>query len=185
MQIEKSFSQTKSPFLSYLSSYAKKMKGELKEEPKINYRDAIVSSIGGLIAIIISSAIALALGYPMALAPIGASCVLVFGAHKGPLSQPRHVLGGHLLATVSALIIWSLFHRSLITIAIVLAFVLILMILTKTVHPPAAASAIVAINTQAGWGYLGIIMICACVVVLISTAYNNLFQDRQYPRYWV
>ncbi|MEH7584350.1 HPP family protein, partial [Priestia megaterium] len=115
MQIEKSFSQTKSPFLSYLSSYTKKMKGELKEEPKINYRDAVVSSIGGLIAIIISSAIALALGYPMALAPIGASCVLVFGAHKGPLSQPRHVLGGHLLATVSALIIWSLFHRSLIT----------------------------------------------------------------------
>ncbi|MEK1831858.1 HPP family protein [Priestia megaterium] len=159
------------------------MKGELKEEPKINYRDAVVSSIGGLIAIIISSAIALALGYPMALAPIGASCVLVFGAHKGPLSQPRHVIGGHLLATVSALIIWSLFHRSLITIAIVLAFVLILMILTKTVHPPAAASAIVAINTQAGWGYLGIIMICACVVVLISTVYNNLFQDRQYPRY--
>jgi len=67
----------------------------------------------------------------------------------------------------------------------VLAFVLILMILTKTVHPPAAASAIVAINTQAGWGYLGIIMICAFVVVLISTVYNNLFQDRQYPRYWV
>ncbi len=63
MQIEKSFAQTKNPFLSYLSSYTKKMKGELKEEPKINYRDAVVSSIGGLIAIIISSAIALALGY--------------------------------------------------------------------------------------------------------------------------
>ncbi|MED3923772.1 HPP family protein [Priestia megaterium] len=185
MEIEKNLSQRKKSFLSYLNSYTRKMKGELKEEPKINYRDAVVSSLGGLIAIIISSSIALALGYPMALAPIGATCVLVFGAHKGPLSQPRHVLGGHLLATVSALIIWSLFHRSLITIAIVLAFVLILMIVTKTVHPPAAASAIVAINSQAGWGYLGIIMICACVVVLISTVYNNLFQDRQYPRYWV
>ena len=182
--MKKFFSKQK-PLSVLLKLLYEKMKGELKEEPKINYRDAVVSSIGGLIAIIISSAIALALGYPMALAPIGASCVLVFGAHKGPLSQPRHVLGGHLLATVSALIIWSLFHRSLITIAIVLAFVLILMILTKTVHPPAAASAIVAINTQAGWGYLGIIMICACVVVLISTVYNNLFQDRQYPRYWV
>ncbi|MGI1812066.1 hypothetical protein [Priestia sp. TGN 0903] len=83
MEFEKSFSQTKSPFLSYLSSYTKKMKGELKEEPKINYRDAVVSSIGGLIAIIISSAIALALGYPMALAPIGAPAYLSSVLIKG------------------------------------------------------------------------------------------------------
>ena len=171
--------------ITNLTAYLGKMKGEARKESHIDYFDVMVSAAGGIIAIITISFIAVHLGYPMALGPLGASCVLVFGAHKGPLSQPRHVIGGHLFSTTSALIMWSIIGKSLFTIGLVLAVVLILMALTTTVHPPAAASALVAVNSQAGWGFLITVIICSVLLVFISTIYNNLFQTRQYPKHWL
>ncbi|MEJ9227981.1 HPP family protein [Peribacillus butanolivorans] len=168
-----------------LKAYLKKMKGETRDKDRIDYIDSFVSAIGGLIAIIIISFVAVYLGYPMALAPLGASCVIVFGAHKGILSQPRNVIGGHIISTTSALIIWSIFGKSLFIIGLVLAIVLLIMTLTKTVHPPAAASALVAVNSQAGWGFLISIAIGTILLVFISMIYNNLFQARQYPKHWL
>ncbi|MCK1982861.1 MULTISPECIES: HPP family protein [Peribacillus] len=167
-----------------LTAYLKKMKGEAREKDRIDYMDSLVSAIGGLIAIIMISFIAVHLGYPMALAPLGASCVIVFGAHKSLLSQPRNVIGGHIISTTSALIIWSFFGKSLFIIGLTLAIVLIIMTCTKTVHPPAAASALVSINSQAGWGFLISIVIGTLLLVFISMIYNNLFQTRQYPKHW-
>lgn len=168
-----------------LTTYLKKMKGRAREKDRIDYIDSFVSAIGGLIAIIIISFVAVYLGYPMALAPLGASCLIVFGAHKGLMSQPRNVIGGHVISTTSALIIWSVFGKSLFIIGLVLAIVLIIMTLTKTVHPPAAASALVVVNSQAGWGFLVLILIGTLLLVFISMIYNNLFQTRQYPKHWL
>ncbi len=120
----------------------------------------------------------------MAMGPLGASCILVFAAHSGPLSQPRQVIGGHILSTTIGLIAWSIFGKSIVIIVITITIVLILMSLTKTVHPPAAASALVAINFEPGWGYLIPITIGIVLIVLISMLYNNLFPKRQYPKHW-
>ncbi|MCQ6275591.1 HPP family protein [Bacillus sp. V3B] len=167
------------------TAYLKKMKGEARKEDRIDYIDSFVSAIGGLISIIIISFIVVYLGFPRALAPLGASCIIVFGAHKSPLSQPRNVIGGHIISTTLSLIIWSILGKSLFIIGLVLAIVLILMTITKTIHPPAAASALVAINSQAGWEFLIPIIIGTLLLVIISTIYNNLFQTRQYPKYWL
>ncbi|HWO96169.1 MAG TPA: HPP family protein [Bacillus sp. (in: firmicutes)] len=168
-----------------LTTYLKKMRGGTRKEAQIDYFDSIVSAVGGLIAIITISFAAVCLGYPMTLGPLGASCVLVFGAHKSPLSQPFHVIGGHLFSTTSALIVWSILGKSLFTMGLVLAIVLILMTLTKTFHPPAAASSLVAVNSEAGWGFLISIVSCTLLLVFISTIYNNLFRTRQYPQHWL
>lgn len=170
---------------SSFAAYISKMKGEKHKESSLQFSESIVSAAGGLIAMTIVSVIAVSLGYPMTLGPIGASCLLIFSAHKGLFSQPRHVVGGHLVATISALTIWDLLGRSHFTIGMTLAVVIILMILTKTVHPPAAASAVVAINSQAGWGFLISVLICAVFLVFSSVLYNNLFPTRQYPKYWL
>ncbi|MED3727705.1 HPP family protein [Priestia filamentosa] len=168
-----------------VNTYLRKMKGEGRGKIKINYGDSIVSATGVLIAIIIISFMTLHLGYPMAIAPLGASCILIFEAHKGAWSQPRNVIGGHLLSTTSALIIWSLLGKSLFSIGIVLAIVLILMALTNTLHPPAAASALVVVNNQTGWGFLVPIFLGVLLLIFISIFYNNLFSKRQYPQHWL
>ncbi|OAS82982.1 MULTISPECIES: HPP family protein [Metabacillus] len=166
-------------------TYIRKMKGESTFKSNLNYVDLMISAVGGLVAMSIISMIAISLGYPMVLGPIGASCLLIFGAHNGPFSQPRHIIGGHFIATFASLAIWDTFGRSFLTIGITLAVVIIIMVVTNTIHPPAAASAIVAINTGAGWGLMLSILLCSVLLVLMSLLYNNLFQSRQYPKHWI
>lgn len=94
------------------------------------------------------------------------------------------MIEGHLLSTISALVMWSLLGKSLFSIGIVLVTVLILMALTKTIHPPAAATALVVVNNQTGWGFLIPILLGVLLLIFISILYNNLFSKRQYPQYW-
>ena len=101
------------------------------------------------------------------------------------MKQPRHIIGGHFITTLASLTIWHVFGGSFLTIGITLAVVIILMVLTGTIHPPAAASAIVAMNSGAGWGFISCIILCSILLVTISLFYNNLFQSRQYPKYWL
>jgi CBS-domain-containing membrane protein len=186
MNIGKAFNKENSSQLyNFLSSYFTKMKGEKIIEPHVKLTDSIVSATGGLIAMLIISTLAVILGYPMVLGPMGASCLLVFAVHAGSFSQPRPIFGGHFLATLTALTIWDFFGRSHLTIGITLAVVVFLMVILKVVHPPAAASAMVAINTQAGWGFLLTIALSSLLLIAISVIYNNLFKERQYPKQWL
>jgi CBS-domain-containing membrane protein len=168
-----------------LYHYFSKMKGDQVRTSSVPIKDSMVSAAGSFIAILVISGIAMLLGYPMILGPMGASCLLVFAAHAGPFSQPRQIFGGHLVASITALSIWDIFGRNHITIGITLALILFLMIVMKLVHPPAAASGMVAINTQAGWGFLVTIAVTSIVLIIISVLYNNFFKDRQYPKQWM
>ncbi len=183
--LEKSNTEFKSRSYEGLHNYFNKMKGETRSETKFDYIDSLISAAGVFLAVSIICLLAVFFSYPMVIGPLGASCVLVFIAHSGPLSQPRQVIGGHILSTFTGLIIWSLFGKSLVIIIISLVVVLILMSLTNTIHPPAAASALVAINFETGWGYLIPIMIGALFLVLLAIFYNNLFPKRQYPKHWL
>lgn len=181
MKKELSENQEYSPF----NLYIKKMKGEKKNSPTFKITEHFISAIGGLVAISFISIIAVLLGYPMVLGPIGASCLLVFVAYAGPFSQPRSIIGGHFISTLIALIVWDLFGSTHLTIGLTLALVVFLMALSNMVHPPAAASAIVAINSQVGWGFLITIVVSSLLVVVFSVIYNNLFKNRQYPKHWI
>ncbi|KAA9028426.1 HPP family protein [Niallia endozanthoxylica] len=168
----------------FLSTYITKMKGQKVKGHRLNLIENVISATGGLIAMIIISILAVSLGYPMVLGPIGATCLLVFAIHEGPFSQPLPVIGGHFISTFAALLLWSLFGKSPVIIGITLAIAVFLMFILKVVHPPAAASAVVAINTQPGWDYLFMIVFCSILVIAISVIYNNLFKTRQYPKQW-
>ncbi|MFC0476556.1 HPP family protein [Robertmurraya beringensis] len=183
--LQKSNDNIKNPSLERLNVYFNKMKGEARKESKFDYLDSIISVVGVFLAVTIICILAFSSNYSMVIGPLGASSILVFAAHNGPLSQPRQVIGGYILSTVTGILIWSIFGKSLFIIIITLVIVLILMALTKTIHPPAAASALVAINFETGWGYLIPVLLGIFLLVFVSMLYNNLFPKRQYPKYWL
>lgn len=168
----------------FIKLYFLKMKGEGLRKPTIKLGDSIISAAGGLIAMTFISIVSIIFGFPMILGPMGASCFLVFAAHEGFFSQPRQIFGGHMVSTIVALAICDVFGKSPLTISVTLAVVLFLMISLKLVHPPGAASAMVAINTQIGWGFLFVILLCSIILIAVSVFYNNLFKHRQYPKQW-
>ena len=77
--------------------------------------------------------------------PFGASLVLVMAVHDSPLAQPRNVFFGHILSASSGVLMYYLLGNSPISISLALSFAIFLMIITKTIHPPAGANPIIAI----------------------------------------
>ena len=81
------------------------------------------------------------------MAPLGATAVLVFGLPQSPLSQLRHVAGGHALSMLVGLICFFIFGNGVIAVGIASGLALGLMLATRTVHPPAGADPLLLMLT--------------------------------------
>jgi CBS-domain-containing membrane protein len=120
------------------------------------------------------------------IALFGATSVLIFGVPDSPLAQPRNVIGGNVLAAFVSLIILHLLGASPLTIGLAVSSAIGLMQLTKTVHPPAGAVALVVMLTRPDWQFLlqptleGSLLFVLCAVV-----FNNLAEERTYPKHWL
>lgn len=118
----------------------------------------------------------------------GASCVLIFGVIESPLAQPRNLIGGHMVSALIGVTIQKLFPE-LVYIAAPLAVSLsiVLMQITKTLHPPGGATALIAVtgSTQIkNMGYMFAIspVLSGCIILLlVALLFNNLTSKRTYP----
>lgn len=111
-----------------------------------------LAGLGGGIGIGALGALSILSGSALLMAPLGATAVLVFGLPDSPLSQARHVIGGHALAMGVGLLCLFLFGNGLAGIAIGSGLAIGLMLATRTVHPPAGANPLLLMLTGAGAG---------------------------------
>ncbi len=125
------------------------------------------------------------------MASFGASAVLVFGVPGSPLAQPRNVLGGHFvsaLAGVTCQIVFASIPIAAACTAVSLA--ILLMTLTKTMHPPGGASALLAVVGDKAihdLGYLYAVTPCllgAAMVTGIGIGISYISGQRKYPLKW-
>ncbi|KAK4690820.1 CBS domain-containing membrane protein, partial [Lecanoromycetidae sp. Uapishka_2] len=123
----------------------------------------------------------------------GAAAVLEFNTIESPLAQPRNTIIGHLLASLIGVSITKLFSlnpdfENLRWLAGALACGLAstVMTLTKTVYPPAGATALLAAVDpqveQLGWFLIPLVLLSAVLTLMVSLLINNI--QRQYPTYW-
>ncbi|GAO30695.1 membrane protein, HPP family [Geofilum rubicundum JCM 15548] len=75
----------------------------------------------------------------------GASCVLVYGAIHSPLAQPRCLVGGHLVSALIGVTIAKLTPDGCwFAPPLAVAFSIIGMQFTRTLHPPGGATSMIA-----------------------------------------
>lgn len=118
----------------------------------------------------------------------GASSVLVYGIIQSPFSQPRNLIGGHLVSAFIGVTVHKL-APDIIWIAAPLAvsLAIILMQITKTLHPPGGATALIAIigsDKIKGLGYMYVIspvLIGVIILFLTALVFNNMTASRTYP----
>jgi len=118
----------------------------------------------------------------------GASCVLVYGVIQSPLAQPRNLVGGHLVSAIIGVTIQKLLP-DLIWVAAPLAVSLsiVFMQITKTLHPPGGATALIAVTGSAEIKNLGYFYVIspvlsgALILLVIALIFNNLTSKRSYP----
>ena len=76
----------------------------------------------------------------------GASAVLIYGVPNSPLSQPRNLIGGHLLSAIVGVVSYKLFSSNLfLATAIAVSTSILIMQLTLTLHPPGGATSLIAV----------------------------------------
>lgn len=120
----------------------------------------------------------------------GASAVLLFGAPKAPFSQPRNLIGGHVLsALVGVASFRYLPDAFFVQEATAVATAIALMMVTRTIHPPGGATALIAvIGSDAvhglSWGYVFPVLFGSLILLVAALLSNNLYQPGSYPVRW-
>ncbi|GAB6171599.1 HPP family protein [Paradesulfitobacterium aromaticivorans] len=171
-----------------LLAYLRKMKGNPRTAPLIAPPpfDIFISGLGALVGIATVAFLSLVYGLPMLVASFGASAILVYGVPDGPLSQPRNVFFGHTVSATVGVLTYFLFGLSWWSAALGVSLALMLMLVTKTTHPPGGATALVAVLSQAQPLFiLTPVAAGAAILVLVGMIVNNLSPNRSYPRYWI
>jgi len=127
----------------------------------------------------------------MIIGSFGASAVLIYGAIKSPLAQPRNLVGGHILSALVGVTAYQLIPDPIwLSAGLAVATAIAVMLATKTVHPPGGATALIAVigSTKIhDLGYLYTLMpvgLGALIMLLIALLINNIPKGRRYPEYW-
>ncbi|MBS1773795.1 MAG: HPP family protein [Bacteroidetes bacterium] len=118
----------------------------------------------------------------------GASAVLVFGATNSPLAQPRNLVGGHLVCAIIGVCIHKLLPGQLwLSAALAVSLAIVAMQMTKTLHPPGGATALIAnIGSEKikalGWMYvLSPVLSGVLILLVVALVVNNIPKYRNYP----
>lgn len=175
--------------------YWQKMRGTTKSPPRVTLSEIAWSWLGAFLGILAvawinykcleGTALVLLIG------SFGASAVLIYGALKSPLAQPRNLLGGHIISALIGVSAYKLFPAVLwLAAPLAVATAIAVMHATRTLHPPGGATALIAViggTPVHSLGYLYALApvgLGALIMLIVALLVNNIPRNRSYPEYW-
>ena len=178
--------------------YFKRMKGFGKAPQRKPLSKIAWSWLGSFLGIYLIGAMSYAsssdpLSSFFLIGSFGASAVLVFGAPQLDFSQPRNFLGGQVLSAFVGVTISQYLSLDLLTLAaLAVSLSIVVMHLTRTLHPPGGATALIAVIGGEQIHELGYtfvfspVFLGSFVMLIVALLVNNLSanENRHYPRYW-
>lgn len=178
------------------TGYFAKMRGTTKSPPMVGPAEILWSWVGAVLGIaavaFINFNLLAGTDLVMVIGSFGASAVLVYGAIKSPLAQPRNLVGGHVLSAVVGVACYKLFASEMwLASSLAVATAIALMHATKTLHPPGGATALIAVIGSEKIHNLGFLYPLvpagtgALIMLVVALAVNNLPRARRYPEFWI
>lgn len=178
--------ETLNPPKKHVLTFFKKLKGDgASLPPQPSHKSVALAWFGGFLAIAAVAVLTDYLSVALVLGSFGASCVLVFGYPDVPFSQPRNVIAGHFITSLVGLVFLTVFGPHWWSVALSVGTAIALMMLTRTVHPPAGSNPVIVFLSQPSWSFLLFpTLLGAVVLVAVALIYNNATRDAKYPKYW-
>jgi len=178
-----------------IHDYLSKMKGGAKKLPSAGFTELFWSWTGSVIGIGICSYLSAQFFEPndlmLMIASFGASAVLVYGVIMSPLAQPRNLIGGHIVSGLVGVVCYQLCGSTVwLASALAVSLAIVSMMLTKTLHPPGGATALIAVIGGPKVHALGFLYpfvpagLGALIILVVALLVNNLSENRRYPEYW-
>lgn len=172
------------------------MKGSTKSPPRVSLAEVLWSWAGAFLGIApvayLNYNLLETTDLVMIIGSFGASAVLIYGAIKSPLAQPRNLLGGHMISAIVGVASYQSLHGHMwLAASVAVATAIALMHATKTLHPPGGATALIAVIGSEkiyGLGYLYVLIpvgLGAMMMLLVALIINNIPKTRKYPEFWL
>ncbi|KIW64890.1 hypothetical protein PV04_07194 [Phialophora macrospora] len=133
---------------------------------------------------------------PIVIASFGAAAILEYNTIESPLAQPRNLVLGHFFSAVVGVGITKLFLHlppdrfedlRWLAGALAVGVASVVMSFTKTIHPPAGATALLAATNLEiqvlGWWLLPLVLLASMLMLASALVVNN-GMGRRYPVYW-
>jgi CBS domain-containing membrane protein len=133
--------------------------------------------------------------YTLLLGSFGATAVLVFDAPAAPFSQPRNVIGGHIIGAAAGVVAqqWVTIPMGVSSVGgpLGVALAIVGMAATGTTHPPAGGTALIVsavlegeLPKLEGWQVVVTAAVGAALLVVAATLLNNVLPKRRFPHVW-
>lgn len=178
-----------------IGDYFRKMTGATQSPPKVGFSEIMWSWLGSFLCIAavayVNDGFLENTDLVLIIGSFGASAVLIFGAIKSPLAQPRNLLGGHIFSAIIGVTAVKLFQpNTWLASAVAVSLSIAVMHATKTLHPPGGATALIAVIGGPkihNLGYLYVLMPVSAgvlIMLLFALLINNLIPRRRYPEFW-
>lgn len=171
------------------------MKGTTKSPPAVSLSEVLWSWIGAFLGIAALSYLSFnfveGTDLVMIIGSFGASAVLIYGAIKSPLAQPRNFVGGHVFSAIIGVASYQIFYTHMwLAASVGVATAIAVMHITKTLHPPGGATSLIAVIGSEkihNLGYLYAVIpagLGALIMLAVALLVNNIPKSRRYPEFW-
>lgn len=159
--------------------------------PSRSKQEIISSTLGSFVAIFliywVSCLVLEGRDIPMMVASMGAAAVLLYAAPRSTMSQPWPLFAGHLISAVVGVSCAKFIPDLALASAVAVSGAILAMHLTRSLHPPGGAAALVAVIggdsiQQLGYVYvLAPVGINVLIMFVAAMLINNLVPGSSYP----
>ena len=162
------------------------------KETLVNYTEIFCSFTGAFIGIaliaLLHNFFLTQLENVFLIGSFGASSVLIYGAVQSPMAQPRNMIGGHFISAIIGVSVCKALPEIIwLTAPLAVALSIVFMQMSKTLHPPGGATALIAVIGSPKIKALGYMYVLspvlsgALILFCVAIVFNNMTPNRKYP----
>ncbi|MEN9860722.1 MAG: hypothetical protein RLZZ515_1204 [Cyanobacteriota bacterium] len=156
-------------------------------QPRFQLNQIGVTSLAALCAVLLLGLLSLWSGQVLIVAPLGASCVLLFGYPASPLAQPRNIVLGNLIGGLVGVSLASSFGQGPAVLALAVGLTILLGQQLRCLHPPAGGMAFLAVFLKVPWAFLLFpVLSGSLLLVVLAWSFSRWVPAAlPYPRHWL
>ena len=118
-------------------------------------------------------------GLPILMAPLAASACILFAVPNSAFARPKNVILGHALSSAIGVVCGHCLGVDWFSNTVCVGLSVAMMDATDTMHPPAAATSLLALTTDQGWRFIFTpVALGSCVLILAAELVKFSLKDR-------
>lgn len=146
----------------------------------------VAAGLGAALAIGVMQLLSAEFHYPLAVIPFATSIVLVIGSPDLPAAQPRALIGGHVISTLIGLAVLKLAGPQPWAAAAAVGIAVLIMMLTRTFHPPAGIDPLLVVSANLPWHFLlAPVLAGAFLLLAFAFVWHRGIRRHPWPERWL